>query len=168
MSAFLRRTFSVRALCAHLVARLLLVFRRGVKQLCAYSPLPSPRLEQQPSIGMVSCVPQHVVVPPREFMWATQSVAISALPHPGALAFLRSQGIASILFLTPKHPLKYDLQDDLRDYFASTRHRWLHVDKAKGQGKVVASEATIKAGLEVRSLMLYACTLFHPGHHCSS
>lgn len=91
----------------------------------------------------------ELLIPPREFQAITPQIWMSALPHRRSLPFLQQRSTASILFLTPKHPLKYELADDLRSLFLSCKHLWLAVEKTKAQGKVVATQAIVQAGLEV-------------------
>jgi len=94
-----------------------------------------------------------VYVPPREFVSVTPQIYISTLPHPRSIPFLRERtSINSVLFLSPKDPSQLELAPEVRQWIENIpkqQRNWLQVEKVKGwQGKIVATQATIKAGLE--------------------
>lgn len=95
-----------------------------------------------------------IFIPPREFVRVTPQVYISILPHPRSIPFLQERAkVNSVLFLSPKDPIQLELAPEVRQWIESIPRKqrsWLSVEKAKGwQGKIVATQATIKAGLEV-------------------
>lgn len=87
------------------------------------------------------------IIPSRELVMVAPGVYMSSFMHPRSLEFLQLVGIKSLLFCTPRHPLRYE-SEQVRDFILSANFRYCSVPKAKNPGKIVLTQGVAKLALE--------------------